>query len=151
MHGQVARRVVRHYGVNYAFESATVTPGEPVPVWLSGVHVKCADLLGVPVGALVEALVTRYPSGATIGWHRDAPAFGDVVGVSLASACGLRFQHGAGSQRRVFEQRLEPRSAYVLTGPVRTQWQHSIPAVAATRYSITFRTLRRGWLATSNG
>jgi alkylated DNA repair dioxygenase AlkB len=28
-------------------------------------------------------LVSYYPSGATIGWHRDAPVFGDVVGVSL--------------------------------------------------------------------
>lgn len=151
MRGQVARRVVRHYGVGYAFESATVTPAEPIPTWLSGVHVKCAGLLGVPVGALVEALVTQYPPGATIGWHRDAPAFGEVVGVSLASPCALRFQRGAGKQRRVFEQRLEPRSAYVLTGPVRTRWQHSIPAVAAARYSITFRTIRRGWLARSDG
>jgi alkylated DNA repair dioxygenase AlkB len=43
----------------------------------------------------------------------------------------------------VHEQALAPRSGYVLAGPARNQWQHSIPAVPAERYSLTFRTLRR--------
>jgi alkylated DNA repair protein (DNA oxidative demethylase) len=150
MHGQVARRVVRHYGVDYAFESATVSPGEAIPDWLLPLRDRCADLLAVPGAGLAETLVTHYPPGATIGWHRDAPAFGEVVGVSLETACELRFQRGAGAQRRVFEQRLEPRSAYVLAGPARTRWQHSIPAVRSSRYSITFRTLRRRMLAASD-
>jgi alkylated DNA repair dioxygenase AlkB len=38
---------------------------------------------------------------------------------------------------------LDPRSIYVMRGPARWQFQHSIPAVEKTRYSITFRTLRR--------
>ncbi len=143
LHGQVARRVVRHYGADYAFESATVTPGDPLPAWLEPTREKAAALLGVPPAALAEALVTRYPTGATIGWHRDASPFGDVVGVSLASACVMRFQRGKDDARRVFEQPLQPRSAYVLAGRVRTVWQHSIPAVPAERYSLTFRTLRR--------
>src|SRR5918994_1406812 len=67
----------------------------------------------------------------------------DEVGVSLGSACEMRFQHGQGEGRRVFQQRLDPRSAYVLSGPARNRWQHSIPQVAADRYSLTFRTLRR--------
>lgn len=145
MHGQVARRVVRHYGMNYAFESATVSAGEAIPDWLQPVRTKAADLLGRKPSDLAEALVTCYPPGAAIGWHRDAPAFGDVVGVSLGSACAMRFQLGRQEQRRVFEQRLEPRSAYALTGPVRTRWQHSIPAVPERRYSLTFRTLRARW------
>lgn len=145
MHGQVARRTVRHYGVDYAFESAAVTPGEPVPDWLDPVRARCAALLDRPADALAEVLVTRYPPGATIGWHRDAPAFGDVVGVSLAASCVMRFQRGAGEERRVHEQALPPRSAYVLSGPARTTWQHSIPAVAAERFSLTFRTLRAAW------
>lgn len=36
----------------------------------------------------------------------------------------------------------EPRSGYLLRGPSRTEWEHSIPAVDALRYSITFRTFR---------
>jgi alkylated DNA repair protein (DNA oxidative demethylase) len=143
MHGQVARRTVRHFGVDYAFESATVTPGEPVPVWLEPLRARCAALLERPPDALAEVLVTRYPPGATIGWHRDAPPFGDVVGVSLGSACALRFQRGKGDERRVYEQLVEPRSAYVLAGRARTVWQHSVPAVREERFSLTFRTLRR--------
>jgi len=146
LHGRVARRVVRHYGVGYAFESGAVAPCDPIPEWLTDVRQRCAGLLKRDPGELAEALATRYPPDATIGWHRDAPAFGQVVGLSLASPCVMRFQYGKGADRRVFEQELAPRSAYVLDGPARTRWQHSIPAVAATRYSLTFRTVRRGWL-----
>ncbi len=143
MHGQVARRTVRHYGVGYHFETAEITPGDPVPEWLLDLRRRCAGLLGVTDERLAECLLTRYPPGAKIGWHRDAPMFGDVVGVSLGSACLLRFQRGQGDQRRVFEQALDRRSGYVLTGPSRNAWQHSIPPVTDERYSITFRTLRR--------
>jgi DNA oxidative demethylase len=142
MHGQVARRVVRHYGVNYAYDPAQITPGDPLPDWLSSIRVQCAELLGALPERLAECLLTRYPPGSTIGWHRDAPMFGDVVGVSLRSTCVMRFQTGRGAERRVYERLLEPRSAYVLTGTVRNAWQHSIPAVSEERYSITFRTLR---------
>ena len=142
LHGQVARRVVRHYGVDYDYDSARVSPGAPVPDWLDDVRARSADLLGRAPADLAEVLVTRYPPGATIGWHRDAVAFDEVVGVSLGSPCLMRFQRGTGDRRRVFEQPLEPRSGYVLAGPARTAWQHSIPAVPAERYSLTFRTLR---------
>jgi DNA oxidative demethylase len=151
LHGQVARRVVRHFGLAYSFDSGGIAPGEPVPEWLLPVRNRCADLLDRSAEDLAEVLATRYPVGATIGWHRDAPAFGDVVGVSLGGPCALRFQRGKGAERRVFEQLLEPRSAYVLTGRSRTIWQHSIPAVAAERFSLTFRTVRRGWLSGSSG
>jgi alkylated DNA repair dioxygenase AlkB len=144
MHGQVARRVVRHYGVRYSFDTAAVTPGEPIPAWLDDLRSSSAALLGTEPAALAEVLVTRYPPGATIGWHRDAPAFGEIVGVSLGSECLLRFQRGTGAERHVYEQAVAPRSAYLLTGKARTTWQHSIPAVPAERYSITFRTLRGG-------
>lgn len=143
MHGQTARRLVHHFGVRYAYESAAITPGPPIPDWLADIQHHAAQLLDVSPAALAEALVTYYPPGATIGWHRDAPVFGDVVGVSLGSPCEMRFQHGQGDGRRVFQQRLEPRAAYVLSGPARNRWQHSIPPVAADRYSLTFRTLRR--------
>jgi DNA oxidative demethylase len=87
--------------------------------------------------------VTRYPTGATIGWHRDAPMFGpSVVGISLLGACEMRFRRRAGDSFVRFTQPLPARSAYVLGGPARAVWQHSIPAVPSLRYSITFRTLR---------
>ena len=93
-------------------------------------------------------LVTRYPPGAGIGWHRDAPQFGDVSGVSLLTACRMRFRRGRPRAWETVELTLEPRSAYVLSGPARTQWQHHIPPVTKERWSLTFRTLRHARLGT---
>ena len=143
MHGVVAKRTARHFGLDYDYERrGVVTDVDPIPDWLLGVRVAAAELAGVGADELVEALVQRYPEGSTIGWHRDAPMFGTVVGVSLASACRMRFRRDAGGERRTFELELEPRSGYVLAGPARTHWQHHVPPTKALRYSITFRTLR---------
>jgi alkylated DNA repair protein (DNA oxidative demethylase) len=143
MHGQAARRTARHYGLGYDYESRSPQPGEPVPAWLEPVRRRAADLAGEAPDDLVEVLVQRYPPGATIGWHRDAPAFGTVIGVSLGGACRLRFQRGTKERRRVWEIPLEPRSGYVLAGEARRSWQHAIPPTEELRHSITFRTLRR--------
>jgi hypothetical protein len=83
LHGQAARRTARHYGLGYDYEARTPLPGEPVPEWLEPVRERAAGLAGRGPAELVEALVQRYPEGSTIGWHRDAPAFGTVIGVSL--------------------------------------------------------------------
>jgi DNA oxidative demethylase len=143
MHGQEARRTARHFGLDYDYEARTPQPGEPMPEWLGPVRARAAELAGVEPEELVEILVQRYPPGSTIGWHRDAPAFGKVVGISVGGSSRLRFQRGKGEARRVWEVVLEPRSGYVLDGEARTSWQHSIPPTKELRYSITFRTLRR--------
>jgi alkylated DNA repair dioxygenase AlkB len=144
MHGQVARRTVRHFGFDYGYESWRLTPTDPLPEWLRDLRARCAAFAGLVPDDLAQTLVTRYPPGATIGWHRDAPMFGPVVvGVSLRSACVMRFQRRVGDERRVYEQELAPRSAYVLSGDARAVWQHSIPPVPDLRWSITFRTVRR--------
>jgi DNA oxidative demethylase len=142
IHGQPARRTARHFGLDYDYEARTPQPGEAVPDWILPVRARAAELAGHQPEELVEVLVQRYPPGSTIGWHRDAPAFGTVVGVSLGGASRLRFQHGKGEARRVWEVVLEPRSGYVLAGKARTSWQHSIPPTKELRFSITFRTLR---------
>jgi alkylated DNA repair protein (DNA oxidative demethylase) len=144
MHGRTARRTVRHYGLDYGYESWTLVPTDPLPHELEWLRERAAALGDLDPGEFAQTLVSRYPPGATIGWHRDAPLFGaKVVGVSLASACRMRFQRGKGDARRVAEVTLEPRSAYVLSGAARFAWQHSIPPTKALRYSITFRTLKR--------
>jgi alkylated DNA repair protein (DNA oxidative demethylase) len=142
IHGQAARRTGRHFGLDYDYETRTPQPGEPVPDWLLPLRARAAELAGRDAEQLVEILVQRYPPGATIGWHRDAPAFGTVVGFSLGSASRLRFQRGKGEKRRVWEVLLEPRSGYILDGEARRSWQHSIPPTKELRYSVTFRTLR---------
>jgi alkylated DNA repair dioxygenase AlkB len=142
MRGQTARRTVRHFGFDYEYESWRLVPGDRLPTELEPLRNRCAELAAAEPEELAQALVTRYPPGATIGWHRDAPMFGDVVGVSFGSACRLRFQRGKEAERRVSELELAPRSAYVLTGEARWQWQHSIPATTELRYSVTFRSLK---------
>jgi alkylated DNA repair dioxygenase AlkB len=101
-----------------------------------------ARFAGMEASDLQHVLLTEYAPGAAIGWHKDKAVFGKVVGISLLSACTFRFrrQHGAGWERASFIA--EPRSAYLLQGPSRTEWQHSIPAVDKLRYSITFRNVR---------
>ena len=148
MRGQVARRRVAHFGWRYGYESARIEPAPPIPPALSPLRARAAALVAVPEEALAEVIITRYPPGAGIGWHRDAPQFGDVIGISLASACRMRFQRGTSDARETLAIDLAPRSAYVLAGAVRWAWQHTIPAMKSERYSITFRTLRaRGALA----
>src|SRR3954453_1356327 len=142
--GQAAKRTGRHYGLGYDYEGRTPLPGEPVPDWLVPVRALAAEFAGFEPEELVEILVQRYPTGSTIGWHRDAPAFDTVIGLSLGGSSRLRFQRGKRDERRVYEVQLEPRSGYVLAGKARTSWQHSIPPTNEERYSITFRTLRRG-------
>lgn len=141
--GRAAKRTARHYGLDYDYEArGRLTPGEPVPDWLEPLRTRTAELAGVAPDQLVEALVQRYPPGSTIGWHRDAPPFGVVAGVSLASACRMRFRRKGEDGYAVREVELVPRSAYVLAGATRRTWQHSIPATEELRYSVTFRTLR---------
>jgi alkylated DNA repair protein (DNA oxidative demethylase) len=144
MRGVASRRQVRHFGVGYDFDSWSTAPTEPIPGYLLALRAAAGELAGVPPAALAEALVTWYPAGATIGWHRDASAFGPVVvGVSLGSDAVMRFQRrAAGGERRVFEQPLARRSAYVLAGAARSAWQHSVPPVRDERWSVTFRQLR---------
>jgi alkylated DNA repair dioxygenase AlkB len=135
---------VVHYGYRYAYESFRIEPGPQVPEWLEPLRGRAAAAAGLTAaGELAEALVTEYPPGATIGWHRDAPAFGIVVALSLGAACRFRFRRGEADARETAEVEVEPRSLYILDGPARTEWQHQIPPTKALRYSITFRTLRR--------
>ncbi len=139
-----ARRRVAHFGWIYTFESHELLPGPPLPEVLVPFRDRAAEWVGIEPARFEEILVTEYTPGATIGWHRDAPAFGaSVVGISLLAACRMRFRRKQGDGWETYATLLEPRSAYVLSGAARASWQHSIPAGKELRYSITFRTLRR--------
>ena len=144
MRGQTALRTVLHFGHRYDYEGWSLVPADPLPPSLAWLRDRAAALAGVDPDELAETLVTRYPPGAGIGWHRDAPLFGPkVVGVSLLASCRLRFQRRGPELRRVHEVALARRSAYVLSGAARWSWQHSIPAVPELRYSVTFRSVVR--------
>jgi DNA oxidative demethylase len=144
MRGQTARRTVRHFGLDYEYESGGVAQGDPLPEELEWLRERCAAVIERDPADLVQILVTRYPPGAGIGWHRDAPMFGSrIAGVSLRAPARMRFQRTVGGERETAAVELAPRSAYVLSGKARWSWQHSIPATKDLRYSVTFRTLKR--------
>jgi alkylated DNA repair dioxygenase AlkB len=144
MHGQTARRTVRMFGLDYDYANRDVVPAEPLPEPLLWLRERVAALIEREAGDLAQILISRYPPGAGIGWHRDAPMFGSkIAGVSLLAPARMRFQRTVKGEREVEAIELLPRSAYVLSGPARWSWQHTIPPAKELRYSITFRTLRR--------
>src|SRR4051812_5728091 len=133
------RRIIE-YGYEYDFTSRKASAAPAIPEFLNVFKERCAQWIGVAPQDIVESVITEYPAGAPIGWHRDVPQFEDIVGLSLGSACRMRFKpyKAAGKIASII---LEPRSAYLMRGPSRWRYQHSIPAVEQLRYSITFRTL----------
>lgn len=141
-HGFNARRRVIYYGQQYDSDDGSLRPSEPIPAFLHNVQNRAASFAGLAPADLSFAQVIEYSPGAAIGWHRDRDVFGDIVGVSLLSPCKFRFRRQAGSTWERYSLIAEPRSIYLLRGPARTEWQHSIPAVDTLRYSIIFRTVR---------
>jgi alkylated DNA repair dioxygenase AlkB len=142
--GFVGKRRVVSYGWQYDFNERALRQAEDIPSFLLPLRETAADFAEIAPEQLAQVLLTEYDAGASIGWHRDKKMFGDVIGISLLSACRFRFRRKAGSTWERVSLMAEPRSAYLLRGPSRTEWEHSIPAVDALRYSITFRTLRQG-------
>jgi alkylated DNA repair dioxygenase AlkB len=142
MHGVVAKRRVLHFGWSYAYDRARLTPGPEIPEYLLPLRARLATFASVAPEELGEALITEYPAGAGIGWHRDAPQFGIVAAVSLGANCRMRFRRGKVGAWEKAEVVVGPRSAYVIAGESRSDWQHGIPATDGLRWSITFRTLR---------
>jgi alkylated DNA repair dioxygenase AlkB len=136
------RRVVS-FGWHYSFNDHQLHQAEPVPDFLHHLYAEILASTGFALSGLHHALVTEYTPGAAIGWHKDRPVFDRVIGISLASPCTLRLRKPPGPKWQRVSLTLEPRSAYLFEGPARRDWEHSIPPVEATRYSITFRDLRR--------
>lgn len=141
-HGYIARRRVLEFGLEYDFTTRAATPTQNFPEFLVTIRERAAAFARLPVASLVEGMVSEYTPGAPIGWHRDAPQFGTIIGISLASASRMRFKPYK-TEGEIAFLTLEPRSIYVMRGPARWSFQHSIPPVKELRYSITFRTLRR--------
>jgi alkylated DNA repair dioxygenase AlkB len=151
-HGYLGKRRVASFGWRYEYTGrGELRKAEDIPDFLLGLRLHAASFAQIETEALQQVLVTEYRSGAGIGWHRDKPVFDRVVGISLLEPCILRFRRrvageGRGPKHRAAWQRASlfahPRSAYLLAGPVRNQWEHSILRVSELRYSITFRSLR---------
>jgi len=142
-----ARRRVAYFGFDYDFSKNRLGEAAPMPPFLYPLRDKMARWMGLVPEAFVHALVSEYRPGTPLGWHRDAPDFDRVAGVSLGGRARMRFRPYRRNEPRGKDKPLvldlEPRSAYQMNGASRWRWQHSIPPTPELRYSITFRTLRK--------
>jgi alkylated DNA repair dioxygenase AlkB len=141
-HGYFGKRRTVSFGLHYDFAAQKVQATEAIPDLLLPLRERAATFAEIAPDAIQHALVTEYTRGAAIGWHRDRPVFGHVIGLSFGSSCRFRFRRKRGSGWEHLAVMLAPRSAYALFGPARREWQHSIPPGEELRYSVTFRTLR---------
>jgi alkylated DNA repair dioxygenase AlkB len=139
--GFLGKRETISFGWSYRFDGSGLAQADPIPDWLLPVRAKAAAFAGVEAEALEHALLIRYGEGAGLGWHRDRPVFGDVIGLSLLSPAPLRFRRRQGEKWQRFTLIAEPRSAYLLRGAARSDWEHSLAPVGTMRYSITLRTM----------
>jgi DNA oxidative demethylase len=139
--GWEGKRLTTSFGWNYDFEIGQPREAPPIPEWLLPFRERAATFAGLEPDDLIQALLIRYDAGAGIGWHRDRPIYGHVIGISLGEPATMRFR-----RRRIggFERAsapLEPRGIYHMTGPARQDWEHSIVEMVRPRWSMTFRTL----------
>jgi alkylated DNA repair dioxygenase AlkB len=141
-HGYTGKRRVVSYGWRYDYDAEVARRVDDVPPFLFALRERAASVAGMAPERLQQALVTEYEPGAAIGWHRDKPVYGQVIGVSLLSPANFRLRRKVDDRWERASLIVEPRSIYVLDGPARSEWEHSIPGVDALRYSITFRNLR---------
>ena len=139
--GWLGNRKTKSFGWRYDFDDASFLPTEPIPDWLEPVRARAAAFAGIDPGDFVHALLARYDPGAGIGWHKDRDVFEQVVGVSLNTPATLRFRQRTATGFRRTELAVEPRSAYLLSGEARWDWEHRITPGDQLRFSITFRTL----------
>lgn len=114
---------------------------EGFPRWLHPLRARVAKWLDVPKRRLASALINEYIPGTGMGWHRDNEDIEHVVGVSLGTWCTMGFRPYALTRTEDIEWlELERKSAYIMQGSVRWDYQHRVMPVKALRYSITFRT-----------
>jgi alkylated DNA repair dioxygenase AlkB len=143
-HGYLGKRRVVSFGLHYDTNEREARDTAEIPDFLLSLREKAADFARLDPSGLRQALVTEYTPGAGIGWHRDRPAYRDIIGVSFGSSCRFRLRRKQGGGWQRVSVIVEPRSIYLLRGPARTEWQHSIPPAERLRYSVTFRSFRDG-------
>jgi len=142
------KRRTANFGWQYEFGASEITRAPDVPPFLLPVRTRAGNLFDIDPSSLVQTSIIEYSTGSPIGWHRDVPHFGVVVGISLGAACRMRFRKYRRARSKnlkrdeILSIELQPRSIYLMSGASREIWQHSIPPVKELRYAIMMRTLR---------
>lgn len=143
--GFEAKRKVESFGYDYHFDSRSISKGKEIPQEFIFLIEKVSRHINVAVEKFAELLVTEYPVGSVINWHRDAPPFDLIAGVSLMSDCTFRlrpYDKKKQGRNSIISFPVQRRSLYVMHGIARSEWEHSIRPVKQIRYSLTLRTLR---------
>jgi alkylated DNA repair dioxygenase AlkB len=142
------KRRTASFGWQYEFGASEITAAPEMPLFLLPLRARAGKVFKIDPASLIQTSIIEYSTGSPIGWHRDIPYFGIVVGVSLGAACRMRFRKYSRVRSKklnrdeVLSLELEPRSVYLMSGASREIWQHSIPPVKELRYAIMMRTLR---------
>jgi alkylated DNA repair dioxygenase AlkB len=142
--GFTGKRRVFSFGWHNDFNGGGLSRAEDMPDFLAAIRARAERFAGIAPGSLHQVLITEYTPGAAIGWHKDRSVFGDVVGISLLSACNFRLRLKADYRWQRRKLTVEPCSDYLLRGPARSEWEHSILDVDSLRYSLTFRNVLEG-------
>jgi len=140
-----AKRRVASFGYDYSFDKRALTKGTEIPESFHSLLDKVSKYLAISKDDFAELLVTEYPVGSVINWHRDAAPFDLIAGISLSADCVFRLRpHDKTKQGRnaLISIPVKRRSLYIMKDNARTDWQHSIAPVKEIRYSITLRTLK---------
>ena len=144
-HGYEAKRRVASFGFDYSFDKRSLSKGKDIPQAFNFLIEKVVTYVTINREDFAELLVTEYPPGAVINWHRDAPPFDIIAGISLLRDCTFRLrphEKAKQSRRSIVSLNVQRRSLYIIRDEARTAWEHSIMPVKSTRYSITLRTLK---------
>ena len=144
-HGYEAKRKIASFGWDWSFEKRTLSKGKEIPKAFNFLIQKIAEHLSLSKETFAELLITEYPVGSVINWHRDAPPFDLIAGISLLSDCTFRLRpYDKAKQKRnaIISFTAEQRSLYIINDAARSDWEHSIAPTKKLRYSITLRTLK---------
>lgn len=143
-HGYLGNRRIFTFGHKYMFAGADARDDHSIPDTMRPLMKIAGHISGKPAGSFEQVMVTEYAPGAGIGWHLDRPNYEDIVSISFLAPCALRLRRKAGDRWERRSVEIAPRSAYLLHGAVRNDWQHSIAPMEKLRYSVTLRTFRPG-------
>jgi hypothetical protein len=149
-HGHFGNRRIYTFGHRYVFAGQLPRANSEIPAYVRPLTQIASRISGIAAEAFEQVMITDYPPGAGIGWHRDRPTYGDIAAISFLTPCVLRLRRRVGETWERRSAWIEPRSCYLLHGDVRNRWQHSIAPMDVQRYSMTLRTFRPGHGAKDN-
>jgi alkylated DNA repair dioxygenase AlkB len=145
-HEYEAKRKVISFGLGWSFTEQKLKQGNVIPVQFDFLVDRIAQQLSIPTELIAQFLITEYPVGSVINWHRDAPPFDIIAGVSLLTDCSFKLRPQDKEQQTrsaTISLPVQRRSLYTMQGAAKSGWQHCTAPVNKIRYSLTFRTLKK--------